>query len=278
MRPGRFRVIGGCCHLRDIGGELWCQSFRVPRIEIHMILLSHAKLAQIPMQIGLNPVTDQRATTALERTAVEHDNRTPGLGQTHERLHIAAETGNARHLSDAKAIHPNGKMVGKLGGARATRTRVNQWFVGHGRWCLRPVTTRIALPHRAAGCGWSLHPPPAASDDFLVRLVSEERDKKESGANGGWVHNKRRTYLYLINFVPSTSNSVMPDLLLRPRKQGRIKKQCSLFLVTASCFLQNGRREKHWQRTRCCSRIFRRARLETGRGCGKRLLAAGCGG
>ncbi len=63
----------------------------------------------------------------------------------------------------------------------------------------------------------------------------------------------------------------------RPGKGKKIKRLRSLFLVTASCFRQNCSCEKHCQRTRCCSRIFRSALLEARKGCGERLLAVGCG-
>ena len=157
-------------------------------VEVGVLFLLHPETAQIPVQIRLDPVARQRVTPALDPAPVEHDDRATGLGQRHKRLHVAAEAGQARHLRGPGAIHPDGEVVGKLGRARAARAGVNQWFVGHGRWCLRPVTTRFSPPQRAAGCVWSLHPPPAADNDFPVRVLSEKRDEQELGANGGWVH------------------------------------------------------------------------------------------
>jgi len=157
-------------------------------VEVGVPFLLYPEAAQIPVQNRLDSVAGKGASSALHPTPVEYDDRAAGLGQINERLHVATEAGNARHLRDLGAIHPDSEMVGKLCGARTAGAGVNQRLVvwsSHGGWSTD--LSRQGMPRRNGRRGvFDLHPPRASNDNH--RDLKEKRGSEGPETGSGCCH------------------------------------------------------------------------------------------
>lgn len=150
-------------------------------VEVGVLFLLHPETAQIPVQIRLDPVARQRTTPALYPAPVEHDDRASGLGQSHKRLHVAAEAGQARHLRGPGAIHPDGEVVGKLGRAGAARAGIYERLVSHGVRSAGP--SRQGMPRRNRRRGVFDLTPAARRQRQPPR---SQRETRQRGSGNRW--------------------------------------------------------------------------------------------
>ena len=86
------------------------------------------------MQVGLHVVLRQAALHALQVAAVDGEDGAPGVGLVDQRGDAPADTGNARHLGQARAVQTHRQGIGQLRHIGATGAGVDQGqgAVGHG--------------------------------------------------------------------------------------------------------------------------------------------------
>jgi hypothetical protein len=94
--------------------EVFVRSFADPEVREDMV------------NRGLYVVPSETALDALERAAVERDDRSLRRCDTHERFHVAAYAGNAGHCGQPFAVERQRDRVRHLREVRHARARVDQ--------------------------------------------------------------------------------------------------------------------------------------------------------
>lgn len=99
---------------------------RLLRVDVRMLALAHAIVAEHEVAVGRDPCLGETGLHAGEHAAVEREYPAAAPGSAHETRDATADTRDAGHLGETRAIEPDRELIGHLRGARAAGTGVDE--------------------------------------------------------------------------------------------------------------------------------------------------------